>query len=174
MFLRFKTRRSTVSVLGNGEVPPQTSYDLQFGSPIKWAPARPRGAYMEMLAGGVGPRGGLCAQVPHSTCPPLSSSPTREQLCNRSCSNKHTLRTYFQEQAAIQSFTVTKSRSQWNRVCGCVCVCVWSHACDNSYTRCTSTTSDRTYAGCDGGGAAQSHTSHNGAEHGSVTIPVFR
>jgi hypothetical protein len=59
-------------------------------------------------------------------------------------------------------------------VCVCVCVCVWSHACDNSYTRCTSTTSDRTSAGCDGGGAAQSHTSHNGAEHGSVTIPVFR
>ena len=25
-----------------------------------------------------------------STCPPLSSSPPREQLCNRSCSNKHT------------------------------------------------------------------------------------
>ena len=25
-----------------------------------------------------------------------------------------------------------------------VCVCVWSHACDNSYTRCTSMTSDRT------------------------------
>jgi len=28
--------------------------------------------------------------VSHSTCPPLSSSPPREQLCNRSCSNKHT------------------------------------------------------------------------------------
>jgi len=26
----------------------------------------------------------------HSTCRPLSSSPPREQLCNRSCSNKHT------------------------------------------------------------------------------------
>ena len=29
--------------------------------------------------------------VYHSTCRPLSSSPPREQLCNRSCSNKHTL-----------------------------------------------------------------------------------
>ena len=29
--------------------------------------------------------------VSHSTCPPLSSSTPREQLCNRSCSNKHTL-----------------------------------------------------------------------------------
>jgi hypothetical protein len=28
--------------------------------------------------------------VYHSTCRPLSSSPPREQLCNRSCSNKHT------------------------------------------------------------------------------------
>ena len=28
--------------------------------------------------------------VSHSTCPPLSSSPPREQLCNRSCSDKHT------------------------------------------------------------------------------------
>ncbi len=28
--------------------------------------------------------------VSHSTCPPLSSCPPREQLCNRSCSNKHT------------------------------------------------------------------------------------
>ena len=28
--------------------------------------------------------------VSHSTCPPLSSPPPREQLCNRSCSNKHT------------------------------------------------------------------------------------
>jgi len=60
-------------------------------------------------------------------------------------------------------------------VCVCVGVCVWSHACDNSYTRCTSKTSDRTSAGCDGGGAAQSfRTRRGGAEHGSVTIPVFR
>ena len=28
--------------------------------------------------------------VYRSTCPPLSSSPPRDQLCNRSCSNKHT------------------------------------------------------------------------------------
>jgi hypothetical protein len=28
--------------------------------------------------------------VSHSACRPLSSSPHREQLCNRSCSNKHT------------------------------------------------------------------------------------
>ncbi len=28
--------------------------------------------------------------VYHSTCRPLSSSPPREQRCNRSCSNKHT------------------------------------------------------------------------------------
>jgi len=28
--------------------------------------------------------------VSHSTCPTLSSSPPREQLCNRSCSNKLT------------------------------------------------------------------------------------
>jgi len=42
-------------------------------------------------------------------------------------------------------------------VCVCVCVCVWSHACDHSYTRCTSTTSDRTSAGCDGGGKPGVH-----------------
>ena len=30
----------------------------------------------------------------HSTCRPLSSSPPREQLCNRSCSNKHTHRSW--------------------------------------------------------------------------------
>jgi hypothetical protein len=30
--------------------------------------------------------------VSHSTCPPLSSSPPSEQLCNRSSSNKHTHR----------------------------------------------------------------------------------
>ena len=32
----------------------------------------------------------VCEGSLRSTCPPLSSSPPREQLCNRSCSNKHT------------------------------------------------------------------------------------
>ena len=31
--------------------------------------------------------------VSRSTCPPLFIPPTREQLCNRYCSNKHTART---------------------------------------------------------------------------------
>ena len=44
------------------------------------------------------------------------------------------------------------------------CVCVWSHACDNSYTRCTLVTSDRTSAGCDGGGKSGVHGGAGGGK----------
>ena len=37
-----------------------------------------------------GKTGAPCVKVPGSSRVPLSSSPPREQLCNRSCSNKHT------------------------------------------------------------------------------------
>ena len=42
--------------------------------------------------------------VYHSTCRPLSSAPPREQLCNRSCSNKHT--------HPYQRYPVEKEKSQ--------------------------------------------------------------
>ena len=62
--------------------------------------------------------------VYHSTCRPLSSSPPREQLCNRSCSNKHT--------PLLLPLTLSKGapRSQPDRMCSLLAarVATWTAA----------------------------------------------